>query len=54
MLTLSITCEGRTFDDLALALEEIQSKVTEEYTSGMDHNEDGSYLFNILGQEEEE
>lgn len=54
MLKLTIKIEGKTFADLELALAEVNKKVKEEYGSGFDSNEDGSYSFDITGDEEGE
>ena len=41
--------EGNTFDDLVLALDEIRRLTADEYTSGSDSNDTGSYNFTIEG-----
>lgn len=47
MLHLTIAIDGKTTDDLVLALEEVKSKVEDEYTSGSDRNESGGYTFGL-------
>ncbi len=52
MLNVTIKAKGKTWSDLTLAIEEVLHKLREEYLSGMDSNDDGSYSFNVKGQEE--
>lgn len=53
MLTLTITITGKTQSDLKLALDEVEDKVMDGYTSGLDKNEGGAYQFTIDGEEED-
>lgn len=53
-MKLNIEIEGKTLSDLEFALDEVKRKVEETYRSGFDSNEDGSYQFEITGEEEEE
>lgn len=52
MLKLTVNISGKSFSDLEIALEEVTSKVSQEYVSGMDRNESGRYHFEIEGEEE--
>lgn len=52
MLELKITIKGKTTGDLEIALTEIADKVENGYTSGFDSNGDGSFNFEIEGEEE--
>jgi hypothetical protein len=54
MLTLTVTVEGKTQDDLTLALKEVLAKVEGDYSSGSDSNDSGSYRFDVTGEEEGE
>lgn len=53
MLNLNIEIKGRTYSDLEYALQEVMKKVKDEFKSGMDSNETGSYSFDTDGQEGE-
>lgn len=44
---LEVKAEGKTSEDLAIALEEIIRKVREGYLSGQDKNETGAYRFEV-------
>lgn len=48
-LKLSADIEGQETDDLQSGLEEILRLVREDFTSGLDRNETGSYRFSITG-----
>lgn len=52
MLKLDATCEGKTLNDLLMAIDEMRSRVSQEYTSGFDKNEDGNFSFDVSGEEE--
>ena len=51
MLKLTITIEGKTANDLSLALEAVTESVENGNTMGMDSNDSGSYGFEISGEE---
>jgi hypothetical protein len=54
MLALKVTyCEGRTAEDLVLALQEMIRLIEGGFTSGMNSNEDGKFGFEVNGEEEE-
>ena len=44
---LSITITGETFNDFELALQEVKNYIEDEYLSGFDSNETGSYNSNV-------
>jgi hypothetical protein len=44
---LTVTIEGEGFSDLVEALREVQRLVDDEFTSGHDRNETGSYSFSV-------
>lgn len=46
-LKLSVQIEGQESDDLQDALKEVLRLVEDDFTSGFDHNETGSYRFSI-------
>ncbi|MFI3135142.1 MAG: hypothetical protein QX197_00015 [Methylococcaceae bacterium] len=48
-LKLIVEIEGQETDDLQSGLEEILRLVREDFTSGLDRNETGSYRFSITG-----
>lgn len=52
MLKMDCDIEGKTTDDLLLALDEVRKKVKETFTSGMESNENGNYSFSVTGVEE--
>lgn len=52
MYKLTIEIEGKTTDDLLYALDEVRSKVEQEYGSGFDSNDSGRYKFDVSGEEE--
>lgn len=52
MLTLQTKIEGKTTNDLLLALDEMREKVSQGFTSGFDRNESSNYNFEITGTEE--
>lgn len=54
MIAANIHVEGKTTEDLLLALEEVTRKVREGFTSGFDSNEDGRFQFDLQGSEEPE
>ena len=52
MLKLTITIEGKTANDLSLALEAVTTSVENGNIMGMDSNDSGSYGFEISGDDE--
>ncbi len=50
-LTLSVSIQGDTVDDLELALEEVLKLVSSGMTSGFNGNETGNFKFNITSNE---
>lgn len=53
MLTLTVTIKGKNFSDLELALDEVKTRVEQEYLVGYDSNSRGDYTFDISGEEED-
>lgn len=53
MIVLSIQASGKTMDDLSFAIDEISKAMYEGFTSGANQNDDGSYTFQLAGDEEE-
>ena len=53
MLTATIQLTGSTREDLLLALDEVAAKIGDDYTTGSDRNETGSYTFEVDGSEQE-
>lgn len=53
MMTGKIEFEGRTRLDIADALSEALTRINSGNTSGFDSNDDGSFSFEINGEEEE-
>lgn len=51
MLTGTISFTGRTLSDVRLAIEEALARIDNEFWSGHDSNEDGSFTFEIEGEE---
>lgn len=47
MLTATIQLTGSTREDLLLALDEVAAKIGDDYTSGNDRNDTGSYTFEV-------
>ncbi|MEK8217175.1 hypothetical protein [Paenibacillus sp. FSL L8-0463] len=47
MKNLTVNITGMTTEDLLIALEEVQKKVEQEYSSGGDRNTSGKYLFEV-------
>lgn len=45
---LEIAAEGENFSDLEQAVEQVATKIREDYWSGSDSNDTGRYHFNIL------
>lgn len=43
----------KTLGDVELAIEEATGRILNGFTSGMDSNEDGSFTFEVDGDEEE-
>ncbi len=55
MITCTINAEGKTENDIELALEEALRVIKNSgCKSGMNENESGSYDFQISGKEEDE
>jgi len=52
MLKLDIHIEGNTDRDIEFTLSEVKSKVEQGFTSFADKNEDGSFYFDIKGEED--
>lgn len=52
MLKLKVEINGKSINDLVIALEEVMNKVEDEYTSGFDRNDSGNYSFEVNGEEE--
>jgi len=50
-LTAIIKLTGNTFSDITMALEQVQSKLSDEYLCGMDGNDTSSYDFDVNGRE---
>ena len=46
-LKLSVHVEGQETDDLQTALAEVLRRVSNDFTSGYDRNETGSYRFSV-------
>ena len=53
MKNLKIEIEGKSTDDLILALEEIEKHLTEGYLQGYDENDDGNFSFKVEEEEEQ-
>lgn len=53
MLELKVEITGATTSDLVLALEEVQSLITNGNTSGINRNESGRFQFAVSGEEAE-
>lgn len=51
MLELKVEITGATTSDLELALEEVQSLITNGNTSGFNSNETGRFRFDVSGEE---
>ncbi len=51
-MTLTVNCEGRSHNDLTLALREVLRHIEGGYLGGADSNKDGRYNFKITGEEE--
>lgn len=51
-LNATIEATGKTQSDLEMALEEALNRIRAGNTQGHDKNEDGSFYFNIEGEEE--
>ncbi len=52
MLNGTINVEGKTISDIELALEEALKRIKAGNTSGFDGNDEGSFEFQISGEEE--
>lgn len=52
MLTVTIELTGKTWADLDVALEEVRGLLQEEYLTGTNSHEDGSFFFDVTGEEE--
>ena len=52
MLTGNITFTGRTPADVQDAIREALTRIEDDNTSGMDRNEDGSFIFTVDGTDE--
>ena len=52
MKDLNIQIQGKTVEDLELALQEVSRLVSEGFTEGFDRNEDARYSFSILEKQE--
>ena len=44
---LKITITGESFYDLEVALDEVKKQIEDEYLSGFNRNETGSYVFDV-------
>lgn len=53
MLKGTITFEGKTNEDIELAIEEALRVIKNGNSSGFNSNEDGEFSFQILGEEED-
>jgi hypothetical protein len=51
LLKLEVNAHGEETIDLIRALEEIASRLDDDFTSGMDSNNSGGYTFNVEGEE---
>lgn len=51
MLQLKVEITGATTSDLELALEEVQSLITNGNPSGINSNETGRFRFDVSGEE---
>ena len=47
MKKLNLNCEGKTDEDLVLAMEEAMRLVIEGCNRGFDRNEDGNFYFEV-------
>ncbi len=47
MKKLKLNCEGKTEEDLVLAMEEATRLVRQGFGSGFDRNEDGNFHFEV-------
>lgn len=52
MISGKIEFTGKTIGDVVLAITEATSRIELDFTSGMDSNDDGSFTFEIEGEEE--
>lgn len=52
MLTMTIKITGNATSDLEAALDEVKRLTGEEYLSGHNSNDTGSFSFGITGEEE--
>lgn len=52
MLIADIHIEGKSSEDVLLALEDVTRKLREGYTSGFDRNDDGRYYFDLVDKED--
>ena len=52
MLTCTVELTGKTTSELELAAQEAIKKIAQGCYGGGDSNDDGSYFFNVCGQEE--
>lgn len=52
MLSGKIEFTGKTMSDVEAAVEEALERIKNENTSGFDRNEDGSFTFEVDGEEE--
>lgn len=52
MLNVEITIEGKTWGDVELALDEAKRRLMQETYLGFDENEDGSFHYEVEGEEE--
>ncbi len=52
MLEVTIELTETTWDDLEFGLDVVKAKLRDQYTSGFDSNETGSYSFTVTGEED--
>lgn len=52
MLTGKIEFTGKTLSDVTMAIEEAAQRIENGFTSGFDSNSDGSFNFDVDGEEE--
>ena len=51
MLTVTITCEGKTLSDIEMAIDEAKKRIAEGNKMGFDSNDDGEFKFFVSGRE---
>lgn len=52
MIEGTIKFSGKTMEDVQLAISTAASGINEDYTTGADSNDSGSYSFDVSGEED--